>query len=310
MEIKRKGLKFPDTDQNISAGSRADFYWMEKGFNSYYKFMRPGLKLPASLAAATNNIDKVLDYINIGAVGFGKWVTIEERYNYTNAMIVSFYDLNKILRFDNNIGINKLLRVTFGARGAARAAAHFEPHSNIINITRYAKPTPGIGEEKDLRFLTTGGISSFAHEYGHFLDYFAGRYLCRAENGSLTGGRITEKARIKENHHLVYLCNNLMEKILWKGPGVKSAYHLRLLQVINDYPGIGEYFNRRNEIFARAFEAFVTYELKNMGVKNLFLSASKYNELVYLSPAQIKVIAPLFRSLISEIRANMQKFLQ
>jgi hypothetical protein len=102
------------------------------------------------------------------------------------------YDLNKVLRFNNNLGFD-LLGITFGARGRGSALAHYEPNTNLINITRYSDDWYC----KNVRFFSTGGLGSLAHDYGHFLDYFAGAYLDKdAEVYSLTNGSSIARSRV------------------------------------------------------------------------------------------------------------------
>ena len=102
--------------------------------DKYFKLIRPRLKLPVNLQ--TNETQKLGEKFNMAGIGFGNWVTIEDRANYQKALVMSFYDLNKVLKFKYNIGLG-LLTVTFGARGQGGALGHYEPWSKVINITRY-----------------------------------------------------------------------------------------------------------------------------------------------------------------------------
>jgi len=131
---KPEGIKISDSTPAITEGSRADRYWERKGYNKFFTKVRPGIKLPESLK--TNDLADTQKKFNLRGIGFGNWVTIEDRINYLNSLIFAMYDMNKILQFKFNIGCD-LLAVTFGARGHSRALAHFEPDTFNINITRY-----------------------------------------------------------------------------------------------------------------------------------------------------------------------------
>ena len=294
-----KGIKLSDTDQFVTRGSKADSYWNRNPYEPYYAKLRPGLKLPPELRG---DLDKVLDKFQIKAVGFGNWLSVEDRINYVNAMIVAFYDLNKVLGFNYNVGIHKNLSVAFGARGSGGALAHYEPANQIINITRYKRGD----EHKAIRFLGSGGVGSFAHEYGHFLDYFAGQYLDKSNTVfALTDGRSVSRGRVGVGGPIRQACDDLMEEIIWKEPGKElSSYYKRLLKFV-EAVGKGDYFLRRNEIFARAFEVYAKHELGRRGIKNAFLTDTKYDPYYYLKESEMEKVAPKFRKLIKLIKDDI-----
>lgn len=297
-------IKISDSNQDITRGSRADQYWHSSGMKAYYRHMRPGFEVPKRFAGE-NNLDQVIEDFHLRAVGFGNWVTLEDRLNYLNAMMIAFLDLNRVLRFkDNNIGIHKHLAVTFGARGRGRALAHYESRTEIINITRYKDSITDRPSSKASRFLSTGGIGSFAHEYGHFLDYFGGIYLDHdANTASLSGGDRTTTQRIEGKGELRFVMNELMEKIIWKVPGEHlSPYYKRLQKFLRTNHITSDYYVQRNEIFARAFEAYVKYELGRLKIKNYFLTDRTYSDSIYLNDKEMSKLVPTFRKLISDIR--------
>ncbi len=160
-------IKIVDSNPDITQGSRADQYWKRKGWDKYYKEVRPGMELPKTLQ--TNDPDALVKKFNLSGIGFGNWLSVEDRINYMHSLVFAFYDLNRVIRFNFNMGLG-LLGVTFGARGRGRALAHYEPGTNIINITRYTDAW----YSKYIRFFSTGGVGSFAHEYGHFFRLFRG----------------------------------------------------------------------------------------------------------------------------------------
>ncbi len=292
---KAKRIKISDSDHFITEGSRADQYWKQHGWNNLFDKMRKGIGIPKGI---TNDIGSISKRFNLKGVGFGNWLSIEDKINYTYSLIYSLYDLNKVLRFNYNIGLGMLV-VTFGARGRGRALAHYEPDTQYINITRYKKGF----EEKEVRFFTTGGVGSFAHEYGHFLDYFAGEYLARdKEYFALTNGRSLSKSITDTGNKIRDIADDIMQQIICRKYKQKlSNYYLRLLDIIANTTK-GDYWIQRNELFARAFEVYVSEKLKKQGVRNNLLTEPKYESTVYLRPSEIIPLIPKFDALLSEIR--------
>lgn len=253
--------------------------------NGYY-FNTVKLNLPVELVDATN-IHTILRKYKIKDVGFGNWVTVEDKINYVNALTLAFYDLNQVLKFNYNIGMNETLSVSFGARGKGRALAHYEPKMEVINITRYKRANNKF--DKLERFLNTGGIGSFAHEYGHFLDYFAGKFLDKNSIiFPLSGGHLINK-KLPQNTggELRELTNEILDSLIFTDGKTSSFY--------NRISGLGEYWIRRNEIFARAFEVYIKTELERKDIFNVFLTDTKYSGRVYPTPAEFKPTIPLFR---------------
>lgn len=293
-----KGIKMSDSSPEMTVGSKADQYWSGVGVSMFFERIRPKLDLPSTLKG--NDLSKVVEKFNIGGISYGNWVTIEDRINYTYALILAFYDLNKILKFKYNIGMG-VLGVAFGARGSGTALAHYESGSKMINITRYSK-----GDlPKEIRFFGTGGLGSLAHEYGHFLDYFCGQYLAKNEQFyALTNGRSVSKQRTNSGMKMRDLVDDILELIIWKKPNeIQSNYYNRLLEAIGDPDSEkGQYWIRRNELFARAFEVYCLVKLEQLGIKNLLLVHSKYGESVYLRKSEIFPISKKFDELFGIVR--------
>lgn len=296
-----KSKKILDTSLAVTLGSRADMFWRKTGFDDFLQYVRPKLNLPNTLAA-NSSIDVIKTRFSIQDIGFGNWVTNEDRFNYLNSLIVCCYDLNKVVGFNYNIGFG-YLSVAFGARGKGRALAHYEPAMKIINITRYHEG----GSSKIARFVATGGMGSFAHEYGHFLDYFAGEYLDKSSKFfAVTGGRTTEKGRINAPGEIRKTADDILEAIIWKEPGKKlSAYYTRLLELVAKLDDMGDYFVRRNELFARWWEAWIGYELRKQGIENKLLAQSKYDYRIYPTDNELAKVAPLFKRFCSLIKAKV-----
>jgi hypothetical protein len=286
-------------------GSRMEVWWKNQGFEDIYKEFRKG--------GISDDLKKIKDvrdvskFFNLKGYQFGNWVTHEDRFNYLAALSVCLFDLNRVLRFKgNNLGLDKRLGIAFGARGQKGALAHYEPSTNIINMTRYKEAHRfKIPLSKPKRFVLSGGVGSFAHEYGHFLDYFFGSNTeIITRSFALTNGRSTDPRRIPYNRSKMpmrSLMEDIMEKAYWaKGKQADSNYVKRIKDAVPE--SYLDYFLRRNEIFARLFEQYVSYKLKELKIQNVFLTKTKYHTAQYMTPTEMKSIVPLFDKLLVEMR--------
>jgi hypothetical protein len=87
---------------------------------------------------------------------FGTWLTQEDRKQSLRMAYDAFMDLANLLGVDpKRIGDGRL-GFAFGARGAGKYAAHFEPDKVVINLTKLK------------------GAGAVAHEWAHFLDFSNG----------------------------------------------------------------------------------------------------------------------------------------
>lgn len=270
--------------------SKLDRYWHFEGFTPIYKAFRKGVSMPKRLLNV-NNAAKVQEAYHYGGFQFGNWVNNEDRYNYMSALYIASYDLNKIMKIDNNIGFDKALSVSFGSRGSGTAIAHYEPGTNVINITRYRD-----GQS----FIGSGGIGAFAHEYGHFLDYYIGRYYDRSKYWSaMSGGSITQTKRLDENKgKMRSIVEDILQLAMWKEPYTKPS---EFMNRINAYSK-NDYYRQRDEIFARLFEQYIGFKLGKINIYNRFLCETKYTPKVYLKNNELLQVVPLFDKLLIEIR--------
>ncbi len=298
--------------------SRIDKYYLDFPILKVYEKLRKGKALPKNYLFFDHHF--ILKKYRMKRIEYGNWTNQEDRFNYTCSLGLAFVDLKSILGFnDKAMGLHGLFGVSFGARGAARSLAHFEPDTWIINITRY-KEDPAFKWIKSglvinrtpklARQLTTGGVGSFAHEYGHAIDYFAGAYIDKNSSyfslsrGDSTSTTIDEVlARKKTPRGLMEL---LLKKIIWKNKDTHSSFYKRLLKTLKE-TSAGDYWKRRNELFARIFEQYIGYKLKQKKQYNYFLSKPKYSEDFYMKESELKGIVPTMDKLISAIRQVINK---
>lgn len=291
-------IKLQDTGSIVGSGSRLESYWKDRGFEQFYTKFRKGVQLPTQFQTV-DSVQKAIDIFKLNEIGFGNWCTQEDRFNYISALTISLYDINKVCKFPkNNVGLNGVVSFTFGARGVSAALAHFEPQTFIINTTRYKTgDTP-----KEVRFLYTGGTGCIAHEYGHALDAYFGIFKeSNQQIAYLSGGRSVDTKFSFEPSPLRKKMNALLTAIIWEKPYSKhSRYYERLKANFEN-----EYWFRRTEIFARSFEQYVQYKLAKAGIRNSFLTFTKYAPKSYMRESELQRVVPLFDDLIKSMAAKL-----
>lgn len=282
--------------------SRMERWWKGQGFLLIYKAFRSG-KIDPALTQKMKDVRDIEAVFNLKGFQFGNWVTNEDRFNYLAALGVCLHDLNKVLKFKGwNLGLDGELGVAFGARGKRGAVAHYEPATNIINLTRYKESNRFARElSKPVRFVNSGGVGAFAHEYAHFLDYFFGsRIEVDSAIYSLSDGSSTNRAKIEydpKRQPMRYLTEEIIQKAYWTKDKKPSTYYERIRK-FSELP----YFVQRTEIIARLFEQYIGYKLKQIKIQNQFLNQTKYTTRIYMTNNELKEVVPLFDKLIAEMR--------
>jgi hypothetical protein len=93
------------------------------------------------------------DTMMFRALQYGNALNEKERTHHTNGALSAFTDLSDITGIDKNLlSMKGKLALSFAARGAGKANAHYEGDLKIINFTK------------------KNGFGTLAHEWGHFLD--------------------------------------------------------------------------------------------------------------------------------------------
>lgn len=308
-KTKRKGELGKIVDEGeVPYPDRSDAYWQKEGrmkiiFQPYNKAIRSGAEVPKSYFFEDMSFLEM--YYNLKAIEFGNWLSQQDRMNYVAGLGIALFDLHHVLAFTpHQVSFGGKLSVAFGARGRGASLAHFEPENFIINITRYSRPKKGSGtgnsSERVKLLVASGGVGSFAHEYGHALDYYAGKYIKPNRFGALSHGRSLRvepnKSLLKEDNAQGYM-ERLLNKIIWKKPGKHSAYYLRLKK-----GRLTNYYFQRNELFARAFEVYIHYKMQKKKYRNIFLAETKYPSNTYLTPKEMGALEKDFDQLINAIK--------
>ncbi len=297
---------------DVPPTGRSDQYWRGAKepkviFKPDNDKVRKGMKMPKTYAY--NDYHFLERFYNLKGIEFGNWLSQQDRFNYVAGLGIALYDLSEILGFSpKQLSINGKVGIAFGARGRGAALAHFEPGTFFINLTRYQRPKKGttLKPRFDRTKLLTlsGGVGSFAHEFGHALDYYAGMYLEKNETKAISFGHSLrtepDKKLLKENS-LTGLMERLLNKIIWKNNSTKSDYYKRLEKQKET-----DYYYRRNEIFARAFESYVHLKMAKKKYYNVFLAETKYPESFYMNPAETKRVEKDFDALVKAIKGKLK----
>ncbi len=178
------------------------------------------------------DIATFLKTYNFGYLEFGRYVQENRRINMFYALVEGCTILSSELFFNSsNLGMDREVSIAYGARGkGGKASAFYQPYYGFINLTR------------------NKGVGSFAHEYAHALDYTLGsrydtlqgaRWL--SDGGTKTPLRRTVAAILEE---VLRQFNKHAEKPIEFNENV--------------------YWYRRKEVFARSFEAWVSWATKEL----------------------------------------------
>lgn len=295
--------KIKDAGQDISAGSRADKYWRKQGFDKskVFKMRMPALVTQEQALNYVDYYDEILNTYGFKGIEFGNWVKLGDRYNFMLGAVLALHDIQEVIKMPGKtIGFNKL-GLAFGARGVGgKAAAHFEPGSFVINLTRHSR---------GLEFGGSGGLGSMAHEYGHALDYYFGTFHNpKSRYRSLTKGSFVGQPNFSDDwiydDSLTGLTNLLIYKMVNDANGNLTPYYAGLLKAFGEEQG---YWFRHNELFARAFEQYVAYKLQQKGIVNTYLTKQKYVGRVYMDDTTLHRIIPTFDKLIKKMAETLKK---
>lgn len=248
----------------------------------------------------------LLKTFNISGFEFGNWLSQEDRYIYMAGCGYAMKDFCDIHGMPySKFGFNDL-SISFGARGRAGSLAHFEPRTNVINLTRHrtyeksgARIPKSIWDDGE-KYLGKNGAGSLGHEYGHAIDFAVG---VKAKN--LPFNFASESiSLIKYNHkdekeNLIYKLKDdfvidasvkpyfeVMKALIYDNAGEKETYKLtqwyeKLKQEIEESPLLGQYWIRDIEVFARSFEVYLSMKCEEKGVSESFLKKNKYQSFLY-----------------------------
>ena len=198
------------------------------------------------------------DAFGFRGVEFGNWVDQKKRQNDLNEAFDALMDMAAILGIPPRaISLNGQLGIAFGARGSGGvnpAAAHYEPTSVVINLTK------------------KNGAGSLGHEWWHALDnYFSrmrgkgGAYATEALDVSLAsrGSRfVVGDARVRKE----------MIEAFGKVVSAINSTAIRARSAKLDARRSKEYWTTGREMAARAFESYLITKLQDQNASNDYLA--------------------------------------
>lgn len=255
--------KITDSNPEIMQGGRVWKYWIDKGIPDEKKVGYKGS------SAISHNGFRVMDFCKawkFNGVEFGNYMSQLERYDRILGLSDEFAKVFINIVHTTNIGMSYQLNIAFGARGMGGGTlAHYEPGTKIINITKQHTKT-------------------FAHEYGHAIDFIFGTYIDQSKDSAALTYGDSEKKEIKPTggqfriiaNNIVNLANNCDRAGNW------------LIK--------GGYWARRTEIFARMFEQYVAYKAKGYNHEMLSGIFIDYTNMKYYCSKDyfIKKLVPQF----------------
>ncbi|PLT26675.1 LPD5 domain-containing protein [Pseudoalteromonas sp. MelDa3] len=180
-------------------------------------------------------------------VEFGNWVEQAKRQKNLNQAYDGLMDLAEALDLPPKaLSLNGKLGLAFGARGKGGknpAAAHYEPNSVVINLTKKA------------------GAGSLAHEWWHALDNYFGKQRPNTEF-------ITESPYTLSTDEIRSEMANAFKHV--RNAIVQSGLPERSKQL--DTRRSKAYWATTIEMTARSFETYIIDKLKQQGITNDYLA--------------------------------------
>ncbi|MBD8973075.1 MAG: DUF3991 domain-containing protein [Clostridiales bacterium] len=172
--------------------------------------------------------DDMMEIFGFRAGEFGNWENESDRQTNLNMSYDALKDLAKALNMsDQDVSLGGKLAIAYGARGVSGALAHFEPGTNVINLTKMR------------------GAGSLAHEWGHALDYYIAQTTGKGEVFATDAW-----------NGMSYM-HDVMQTIKYKD-GKRTEYYNNAVRLDERYSKAGQgYWQSDVELFARAFASYI-----------------------------------------------------
>lgn len=225
---------------------------------------RDGGKNLSKITANPNTAtDHLVSHFKMRGVQWGNSVTDDERQHHAARTVEALTDLSDILGLHpEDIALNGKLGLAIGARGRAGALAHYEPDTDVINLTR------------------NSGVGSLAHEWGHAFDHSIGLETKTFGNAFMSehGDEYYDRDKqmgVKRTNDPRYMAMKDLRKA-WSDSGYRSRLRTELQAKVNAGTMTAKrasgYWSSGLEIFARTFERYAQRKLESAGRKNTYLA--------------------------------------
>jgi hypothetical protein len=249
----------------------------------------------------------LLDKFGARGVQFGNSVTDDERAHHAARLVESLADLADVTGLKpQDLGLGGKVGWAIGARGHGTALAHYEPSTQVINLTRKS------------------GVGALAHEWGHAFDHSIHGFKTTSDGGDFASDHISPERFVKDESGGVKtfkderwrtraVTENLGNDPIWKAfDGIRKAFKSSGFQdrsaaevrKLGMTPAKTKYWNSTIERFARAFEVHVQHALREKGRENTYLSGlvESGEGSLWPTPAESKAMALAFESLFAAYR--------
>ncbi len=281
---------------------------------------RSGGRDVAAIVSDPNKATKhMVDSFGVRGVQWGNTVSDEERKHHAARTVEALTDLADLTGLHpKDIALNGKLGLAIGARGKGNASAHYEPGTQVINLTR------------------ASGVGALAHEWGHAFDHMLNDFgTSRKDMNSSRSSGTYMSADHEFTHHLVgpdgrkWSSKGDESRVRegWKLEerpkiGIRKAYAKwwdaaknyrdRLRDELKMSVRNGEmsaakasdYWNSNHEIFARAFERHVQHKLEKDGRENTYLSGFSGSSPLWPTKAESKEMEAAFDGIFEEYRKH------
>jgi hypothetical protein len=280
------------------------------------------------VSKVTSNPNKatshMVDSMGLRGVQWGNTVTDDERKHHAEKALEALTDLTDVLGLHpKDISLDGKLGLAIGARGKGLAMAHYEPGTQVINLTR------------------ANGIGTLAHEWGHGFDHMLSGFTISQKSENRSGGdyfsedfeRTHELHNPKQPGARVWKAtesSEIVPSFLKEGyerrerpmVGVRKAYQewhkasqpflTRLKRqlredvsnkIISREKADG-YWASGREVFARTFEQHVQQKLRDNGNENTYLAGLGNNGGYWPTKEESKAMAPAFDRIFKEYRKH------
>lgn len=278
-KIKKDGelnYNVNNVGNNLMNGSKLAKYWKGKKFRSQ-AFTQTKIEDIENHINSANTVNK----FGLKALTFGNWLTEQDKIEQLIGLTDALYSMHEILYkgYKTQLIGQNILSIALGARGTGGTAAHYEPGSDFINLTK-----PHIDN------------GSFFHEFAHYVDYNLA-YRVRKSNGHgssniqwfLSGGNSVstkiEQIDLNNKNEMIKTFAQLFQKLFYDEKGNETKF-LKSLHKASPY------YRKRAEIFARTSEVYISLKRKR---ENSILAKDKYryNASIYPKPELVEKVEPL-----------------
>ncbi len=247
---------------------------------------RKGGRDLASVTSDPNKATKhMVETMGMRGVQWGNSVTDDERKHHAAKAVEALTDLADVTGLHpKDIALDGKLGLAIGARGKGNASAHYEPGTQVINLTR------------------ASGVGALAHEWGHAFDHMLNDYSNGQRGNYMSGTFGHSSSDSKGEIRQAY-------KKWWDN---SSKYRVRLSDYLRQQVREGgmsankanEYWNSSHEIFARTFERHVQHKLESSGKQNTYLAGLGDDHPLWPNSEESASMADSFDGILSAYRKH------